>query len=135
MRPKLTDIALKKVDAFRRKRVIEGLSIFDLFAAYDDVQRSALAQPDQIFLDIERCEIDHADRRHQQNLDSYGHLSPHRPRRRFRCRRAWRINSSGSFSNARMFRWSSKDRNRVRLVSVSPRRPGARRLMMPIWSK
>ena len=52
MRPKLTDIALKKVDAFRRKRVIEGLSIFDVFAAYDDVQRSALAQPDQIFLDI-----------------------------------------------------------------------------------
>ena len=79
MRPKLTDIALKKVDAFRRKRVIEGLSIFDLFAAYDDVQRSALAQPDQIFLDIERCEIAHADKRHQQNLDSYGHLSPHRP--------------------------------------------------------
>ena len=30
------------------------------------------------------------------------------PRWRFRCRRAWRINSSGSFSNARMFRRSSK---------------------------
>src|SRR6266850_7140863 len=75
MRPKLTDIALKKIDAFQRKRVIEGLSIFDLLAAYDDVQRSALARPDQILLDIERCQISHAERRHHQKLYSYGHLS------------------------------------------------------------
>ena len=37
MRPKLTDIALKEVDTFWRKRVLEKLSIFDLFGAYDDV--------------------------------------------------------------------------------------------------
>jgi hypothetical protein len=38
MRPKLTDVALEKVDAFRRKRVLEGLSVFDLFGTNDDVQ-------------------------------------------------------------------------------------------------
>ena len=79
MRPKLPDVAFEKVDAFRRKRVIEGLSILDLFGAYDDVQRPALARPDQISLDIELCQVAHADRRHQQDLDSDGHLSPHCP--------------------------------------------------------
>src|ERR1700736_2959601 len=79
MRAKFTDIALEKVDALCRKWVLERLSIFDLFGAYDDVQRPSLARPDQILLDIERCQIAHADRRHQQNLDSYGHLCPHRP--------------------------------------------------------
>ncbi len=64
MRPKLTDIALKEVDAFWRKRVLEELSIFDLFGAYDDVQCPAVAQPDKIFLDIELCQIAHANRRH-----------------------------------------------------------------------
>jgi hypothetical protein len=79
MRPKLTDIALKKVDAFRRKRVLEGLSVFDLFGTNDDVQRLASARPDEISLYIELYQIAHANRRHQQGLDSSGQLSPHCP--------------------------------------------------------
>jgi len=77
VRPKLLDIELKEFDAFRRQRVLEGLSILDLIGAYNDVQRFALTRPDQILLDIELCQIAHANRRHQQNLDSNGHLSPH----------------------------------------------------------
>lgn len=34
---------------------------------------------DKILLDIEADEIAHADRRHQQDFDRGGHLSPHRP--------------------------------------------------------
>src|SRR5271169_1407 len=79
MRPKLTDVVLEKVDAFWRKRVFEGLSVFDLFSAYNDVQRLALARPDQISLDIELYQIAHAHRCHQQEFDSKGQLSPHRP--------------------------------------------------------
>ena len=53
MRPKLADIALEKVDGFQGKRVLESLSILDLFGANDNVQCSALTRPDQILLDIE----------------------------------------------------------------------------------
>ena len=64
MRPKLADIALEKLYAFRRKRVFEGFSIFDVFSTNDDVQCPAVARPDQISLDIELYEVAHADRRH-----------------------------------------------------------------------
>jgi hypothetical protein len=64
MRPKLTDILIEKVGAFRRKRIFEGLPVFDLFGSNDDVQHLAWARPDQISLDIELYQIAHANRRH-----------------------------------------------------------------------
>jgi hypothetical protein len=78
MRPKLPDVALEQLDAFRRERILERLTVFDLFGGDDDVQRPALTRPDKISLDIELDEIAHADWRHQQDLDRDGHLGPHR---------------------------------------------------------
>src|ERR1700731_362087 len=78
MRPKLPNVALEKIDAFRRERVFERLAVFDLFGRDDDVQRLALTRSDEISLDIQLDEIAHADRRHQQDLDRDGHLGPHR---------------------------------------------------------
>jgi hypothetical protein len=79
MRPKLTDIALEKVYGFRRKRIFEGFSIFDVFGTNDEVQCPAAARPDQISRDIKLYQIAHADRRHQQNLDGNGQLSSYCP--------------------------------------------------------
>jgi hypothetical protein len=79
MGPKFTDITLNKIDAFRWKWVLERLSVFDLFGVYDDVQCPALARPDEISLDIKLYQVSHAYRRHQQNLDGNGQLSPHCP--------------------------------------------------------
>jgi hypothetical protein len=79
MRPKIPNVAFEKVDALRRKRVFERLPILDLFGAYNDVQRLALARPDEISLDVELYQVAHANRGHQQDLDGGGQLSPHRP--------------------------------------------------------
>src|SRR5215472_7721179 len=115
--------------------MLEGILVF-LTSSDPMTICSAPPRADKILLDIEVDEIAHADRRHQQNFDRDGHLSPHRPRWEFRCRWAWRINSCGSASNAKTFSGSLKCRNRVILVSVSPRRLGERRPMMaPIRCK
>src|SRR5215472_4877966 len=77
MRSKLPDVALDDVDALRWQRIFERLPVLDLLGTDDDVERLSPPGPDQIFLDIELCQVAHTNRGHQQDLDGGGQLSSH----------------------------------------------------------
>src|SRR5271170_4995237 len=79
MRPKVPNIALEKVNALRRQRVVERLPVLYLLGRNDDVEGLALARPDEISLDVELCQVAHANRGHQQDLDGSSQLSQYRP--------------------------------------------------------